>query len=105
MEQYNESLSFENVLHKQDILGSIAFARANTKAGRLTEDEFKKIVAVLLEAEKEWEAGTFEVVPGADEDIHTTDERLLGEIIGKHVAGKLHTGRGRNEQIATDMRL
>jgi len=105
MEQYNESLSFDNVLHKQDILGSIAFARANTKAGRLTEDEFKKIEAGLLEVEKEWEAGTFKIVPGADEDIHTANERRLGEIIGKDVAGKLHTGRSRNEQIATDMRM
>lgn len=105
MEQYNESLSFDNVLHKQDILGSIAFARANTKAGRLTQAEFEKIEAGLLEVEKEWENGTFKVIPGADEDIHTANERRLGEIIGKDVAGKLHTGRSRNEQIATDMRL
>lgn len=105
MEQYNESLSFDNVLHKQDILGSIAFARANTKAGRLSQAEFEKIEAGLLEVEKEWENGTFEIVPGADEDIHTANERRLGEIIGKETAGKLHTGRSRNEQIATDMRL
>lgn len=105
MEQYNESLSFDNVLHKQDILGSIAFARANTKAGRLTQAEFEKIEAGLLEVEKEWETGTFKVIPGADEDIHTANERRLGELIGKDVAGKLHTGRSRNEQIATDMRL
>ncbi|KKY37963.1 putative argininosuccinate lyase [Diaporthe ampelina] len=68
-------------------------------------DEFKKIDAGLLEVEKEWEAGTFNIIPGADEDIYTANERRLGEIIGKDVAGKLHTGRGRNEQIATDMRL
>lgn len=105
MEQYNESLSFDNVLHKQDILGSIAFARANTKAGRLTQPEFEKIEAGLLDVLKEWETGTFKSIPGADEDIHTANERRLGEIIGKDVAGKLHTGRSRNEQIATDMRL
>lgn len=105
MEQYNESLSFDNVLHKQDILGSIAFARANTKAGRLTQAEFEKIEAGLRAVEKEWESGTFKSIPGADEDIHTANERRLGEIIGKDVAGKLHTGRSRNEQIATDMRL
>ncbi|KAI3396856.1 hypothetical protein diail_11628 [Diaporthe ilicicola] len=104
-DHYNESLSFDNVLHKQDILGSIAFARANTKASRLTQDEFAKIEAGLLEVEKEWESGTFKSVPGADEDIHTANERRLGEIIGKEIAGKLHTGRGRsrNEQIATDV--
>lgn len=105
MEQYNESLSFDNVLHKQDILGSIAFARANTKAGRLTQAEFEKIEAGLLQVEQEWAQGTFKSIPGADEDIHTANERRLGEIIGKDVAGKLHTGRSRNEQIATDMRL
>lgn len=105
MEQYNDSPSFDNVLHKQDILGSTAFVRANTKAGRLTEDQFRKIEAGLLEVEKEWEASTIKVIPGADEDIHTASERRLGEIIGKDVAGKLHTGRSRNEQIATDMHL
>lgn len=61
--------------------------------------------AGLLQVEQEWEQGTFKVIPGADEDIHTANERRLGEIIGKDVAGKLHTGRSRNEQIATDMRL
>lgn len=59
----------------------------------------------MLEVEKEWESGTFKVIPGADEDIHTANERRLGEIIGKEIAGRLHTGRSRNEQIATNMRL
>lgn len=53
MEQYDDPLAFGNVLHKQDILGSIAFARANTKAGGLIQDEFTKIEAGLLELEKE----------------------------------------------------
>ncbi|ROV92056.1 hypothetical protein VPNG_09831 [Cytospora leucostoma] len=86
MEQYNEFLSFDNVLHEQDILGSIAFARANTKAGLLT-----KIEAGLLEVEKEWENGTFKIISSADENIHTVKERRLGDIIGNN--------------IATDMRL
>lgn len=55
--------------------------------------------------EKEWAAGTFKIVPGVDEDIHTANKRRLGEFIGKDVAGKLHTGRSRNEQVATDMRM
>lgn len=52
-----------------------------------------------------WEAGTFQVIPGADKCFHTANERRPGEIIGKDTAGKLHTGRSRNEQIATNMRL
>ncbi len=51
----------------------------------------------------EWEAGAFRIQPG-DEDIHTANERRLTELIGA-AAGKLHTGRSRNDQIATDVRL
>src|SRR5690606_13355636 len=87
------------------ILGSIAFARANLKSGILTGDEFSKIESGLQAVEKEWHDGTFEIRPGIEEDIHTANERRLGELIGKDVAGKLHTGRSRNEQIATDMRM
>jgi len=105
MVQYNESIYFDKVLYKQDILGSIAFARANAKSGIISQEEFKKLEQGLLAVQKEWEAGTFTIVPGVDEDIHTANERRLGEIIGKDVAGKLHTGRSRNEQIATDMRM
>jgi argininosuccinate lyase len=105
MVHYNESIYFDKALYKQDILGSIAFARANAKSGIISQDEFSKIEAGLREVEKEWSAGTFKIVPGADEDIHTANERRLGEIVGKDVAGKLHTGRSRNEQVATDMRM
>ncbi|UNI20446.1 Argininosuccinate lyase [Purpureocillium takamizusanense] len=105
MVKYNESIYFDRVLYKQDILGSIAFARANAKAGIITQDEFQQIERGLREVEKEWQAGTFTIVPGVDEDIHTANERRLGEIIGKQVAGKLHTGRSRNEQVVCDMRM
>ncbi|KAB5527973.1 L-Aspartase-like protein [Coniochaeta sp. 2T2.1] len=105
MVQYNESIYFDKVLYKQDILGSIAFARANAKSGIISQSEFTKIESGLKEVEKEWAAGTFKIIPGVDEDIHTANERRLGEIIGKDVAGKLHTGRSRNEQVATDMRM
>ena len=54
---------------------------------------------------KEWENGTFKIVPGVDEDIHTANERRLSEFVGKTIGGKLHTGRSRNEQISTDQRL
>jgi argininosuccinate lyase len=105
MVSYNESIYFDKALYRQDILGSIAFARANSKSGLLTKEEFEKIEKGLLEVEKEWASGSFKIVPGVDEDIHTANERRLGEIIGKDVAGKLHTGRSRNEQVATDMRM
>ncbi|KAJ4390330.1 hypothetical protein N0V85_007327 [Neurospora sp. IMI 360204] len=105
MVQYNESIHFDRALFAQDITGSIAFARANAKAGIITQDEFSKLEQGLLAVKKEWEDGTFKIVPGVDEDIHTANERRLGEIIGKDVAGKLHTGRSRNEQVATDMRM
>ncbi|KAK3486757.1 argininosuccinate lyase [Neurospora hispaniola] len=105
MVQYNESIHFDRALFAQDITGSIAFARANAKAGIITQDEFNKLEQGLLAVKKEWEDGTFKIVPGVDEDIHTANERRLGEIIGKDVAGKLHTGRSRNEQVATDMRM
>lgn len=105
MVEYNESIYFDKALYREDILGSIAFARANTKGGILTEDEFAKIETGLREVMKEWAEDRFKIVPGVDEDIHTANERRLGEIIGKDVAGKLHTGRSRNEQVACDMRM
>ncbi|KAG9242610.1 argininosuccinate lyase-like protein [Calycina marina] len=105
MVSYNESIYYDRAFHSQDILGSIAWARANHKGGILTESEFSAIESGLKKVEVEWAEGTFKIVPGVDEDIHTANERRLGEIIGKDIAGKLHTGRSRNEQIATDMRL
>ena len=105
MVQYNESIYFDRAFYAQDIAGSIAYARANIATGILTEAEFKKIEAGLLQVKNEWEQGKFEIRPGVDEDIHTANERRLGELIGMDVAGKLHTGRSRNDQVATDMRL
>ncbi|KAF4981787.1 hypothetical protein FZEAL_2460 [Fusarium zealandicum] len=105
MVKYNESIFFDRVLYKQDILGSIAFARANAKSGIITQDEFEKIEEGLKAVQKEWETGAFTIISGVDEDIHTANERRLGEIIGKNVAGKLHTGRSRNEQVVCDMRM
>ncbi|KAM5345619.1 hypothetical protein ACJ41O_011480 [Fusarium nematophilum] len=78
MVKYNESIFFDRVLYKQDILGSIAFARANAKSRR---------------------SGRLAPSPSSLEDIHTANEHRLGEIVGKNVAGKLHTGRSRNEQV------
>ncbi|KAH8885800.1 argininosuccinate lyase [Thozetella sp. PMI_491] len=104
MVQYNESIYFDKVLYAEDIAGSIAFARANAKTGIITKEEFSQIEAGLFKVKEEWDTGVFKIIPGVDEDIHTANERRLKEIIGD-VAGKLHTGRSRNEQIATDLKL
>lgn len=104
MVQYNQSLPYDRILWKQDIAGSIAFARANAKNGILTAHEFAEIERGFQKLAEEWRSNTFEAKEN-DEDIHTANERRLGEIIGKDIGGKLHTGRSRNEQIATDMRL
>lgn len=66
MVKYNESIFFDRVLYKQDILGSIAFARANAKNGIITQDEFEKLEQGLQEVQKEWEAGTFNIISGVD---------------------------------------
>ena len=105
MIEYNQSIYYDRAFYAQDIAGSIAWARANQKAGILSTKEFSTIENGLREVEREWEEGRFEIRPGIDEDIHTANERRLSEIIGKEIGGKLHTGRSRNEQVATDMRL
>lgn len=99
----NDSIGFDRRLYKQDIAGSIAYARAIAQAGVITADEADTIIAGLQQVLTEFEAGSFELKPG-DEDIHTAVERRLTELAGP-VGGKLHTGRSRNDQIATDFRL
>ncbi|KAI4097062.1 MAG: hypothetical protein L6R37_006853 [Teloschistes peruensis] len=105
MEAYNESLSYDKAFYAHDIAGSIAWARANKNVGILTEKEFNEIERGFSIVKKEWDTDSFLIKPGVDEDIHTANERRLGEVIGQSIAGKLHTGRSRNDQIATDLRL
>jgi argininosuccinate lyase len=99
----NASIGFDQRLATQDVHGSIAWAKAIAKADVLTAEECDQICAGLRAVGDEFEQGCFEFEPG-DEDIHTAVERRLGEIVGP-VAGKLHTGRSRNDQVATDFRL
>ena len=105
MVEYNQSIYYDRVFYAQDIAGSIAWARANHELGILSAEEFATIVKGLKVVEEEWSNGTFKIRSGVDEDIHTANERRLSELVGKEIGGKLHTGRSRNEQIATDMRL
>ncbi|MGL4651513.1 MAG: argininosuccinate lyase, partial [Caldilineaceae bacterium] len=103
MEQFNASIRFDHRLWHADITGSQAYARALAAAGLLTPSEADRIVAGLDAVAAEWANGSLQPMPG-DEDIHTANERRLTELIGP-VAGKLHTGRSRNDQVATDVRL
>lgn len=103
MEKFNESIGFDQRMWSEDVRGSIAFAKANAKAGILTQEECDILVQGLNQVHEEWATETFEIKPG-DEDIHTANERRLTEIVGP-VGGKLHTGRSRNDQVATDTRL
>ena len=103
MEAFNASISFDKRLWRADILGSQAYAAALARAGILSDDEAAQLIAGLEQVAAEWAAGGFQILSG-DEDIHTANERRLGELIGP-VAGKLHTGRSRNDQVATDLRL
>ena len=99
----NASLPFDQRMAIQDVKGSVAWASALPQAGVLTEDESNRIIAGLEAVQVEFESGSF-TYADSDEDIHTAVERRLGELIGP-LAGKLHTGRSRNDQVATDFRL
>jgi argininosuccinate lyase len=103
MEKFNESLSFDKRMWAQDLKGSMAYAKAIGKVGILTDAERDEIVEGLQKVYGEWETGSF-VIKAGDEDIHTANERRLTELIGA-TGGKLHTGRSRNDQVATDTRL
>ncbi|KAL7753664.1 argininosuccinate lyase [Sorochytrium milnesiophthora] len=105
MNAFNASINFDKRLYAVDIQGSQAYSRALHRAGILSAEELNQIVSGLDKVLAEWESGTFVLNAETDEDIHTANERRLGELIGKSVAGKLHTGRSRNDQVATDMRL
>ena len=100
MEAYNESIHFDRAFFAQDVAGSIAYARANVGTGILTQDEFVMIEKGLRQVLEEWRHNRFEIRPGIDEDIHTANERRLGEIIGKETAGKLHTSVLSTERIS-----
>lgn len=104
MEAFNASISFDKRLAAVDIEGSKQYAKHLAIAGILKEDEARILMEGLDKLLAEWQAGTFEIKPASDEDIHTANERRLGELVGA-VAGKLHTGRSRNDQVATDVRM
>ena len=99
----NSSLSFDRRLAAQDVRGSIAWAEVLLQVGVLSEDEHIEILNGLNKIAAEFGDQIFLFLQ-TDEDIHTAVERRLGELIGA-TSGKLHTGRSRNDQVATDFRL
>jgi argininosuccinate lyase len=102
-EAYTASILFDKRLYKEDIKGSIAHARALAKAGVISDKELELIAMGLTSIREELEKGEFRFKPEL-EDIHMNIEARLTEKIGD-VAGKLHTARSRNDQIALDIRL
>jgi argininosuccinate lyase len=103
LRRLNDSLPFDRRLAYEDVIASIAYARALGMAGVLTGQEVDSIVSGLEAIQNEMADGVFVFQPG-DEDIHSAVERRLIELVGE-VGGKLHTGRSRNDQVATDFRL
>eukprot|EP00079_Xenopus_tropicalis_P032779 XP_017946550.1 PREDICTED: argininosuccinate lyase isoform X2 [Xenopus tropicalis] len=103
MEMFNCSVTYDQRMWSADIRGSQAYVKALEKAGLVSKPEMEQITSGLDKIHDEWSTGTFALTKG-DEDIHTANERRLKELIGE-VAGKLHTGRSRNDQVVTDMRL
>ena len=99
----NSSLPVDQRMAIQDVDGSLAWATAIQRAGILTDKEHASISLGLATVREEFSSGRFSFAP-SDEDIHTAVERRLTELIGE-AAGKLHTGRSRNDQVATDFRL
>ena len=103
IERFNASISFDITLLQQDLDGSIAHARMLGSTGVITAEEAEQLVGGLEQVRAEAAAGQFN--PGLeDEDVHFAVERRLIAILGP-LGKKLHTGRSRNDQVGTDLRL
>jgi argininosuccinate lyase len=103
MERFSSSVHVDGKLFREDVRGSIAHARMLGRQGIISADEAEQLVKGLEQIGQELESGSFVLDP-ALEDVHTNIERRLLALVGP-VAGKLHTGRSRNDQIATDFLL
>ena len=103
VERFTASIDFDRTLARYDIRGSIAHARMLGRAGVVPQADADAIVAGLEAILTEVDAGTLQLDPRL-EDIHMNVETRLRERIGA-VAGRLHTGRSRNDQVATDLAL
>jgi len=100
---FSVSLHYDRLLAVDDLAGSRAHVRGLLRGGIVTDEEAEEVLAALDRVEEELAAGSFAFAPG-DEDIHTAVERRVTELAGD-AGAKLHTGRSRNDQVATDLRL
>ncbi|MBC8255029.1 MAG: argininosuccinate lyase, partial [Ardenticatenia bacterium] len=103
MRRFGDSIQFDIRLWECDVAASVAYARALAGAGIISQAQRDDLLAGLEQVRCEFADDRFVVQP-EDEDIHTAVERRLAEVVGE-VAGTLHTGRSRNDQVATDTRL
>lgn len=103
VEQYTASITFDKELAEEDIQGSLAHVTMLGHCGILPAEDVERIKDGLLQVQQRIRRGEHEFLV-ADEDIHMSVEKALIEAIGP-VGGKLHTGRSRNDQVATDMHL
>jgi argininosuccinate lyase len=100
---YSASIEFDRALVEEDLDGSRAHVRGLGRAGLVTPEEESAMLDALDRVADELASGTF-TFHAADEDIHTAVERRVTELAGD-AGAKLHTGRSRNDQVATDLRL
>ena len=103
VEEFTTSIDTDRRMYAEDIEGSLAHLHMLRAAGLVSAADARAIESGLREIRREFERNTFAIDAG-DEDIHSAIERRLFEIAGD-VAGRLHTGRSRNDQVATDLRL
>ena len=99
----NDSLEIDKRLYKEDILGSMAHVEMLASVGLIEKSDKALILDALRVTEEEITSGSF-VFQAADEDIHTAVERRVIEIAGA-AGARMHTGRSRNDQVVTDLRL
>ena len=103
-ERFTASIHFDRALARFDLSGSTAHARMLASVGLISAEDGRALVEGLAEIAAQIESGSFPFDP-ALEDIHMNVESRLREIVGVDVAGRLHTGRSRNDQVATDLAL
>jgi argininosuccinate lyase len=100
---FTQSLSFDKRLWRDDLTGSRAHVKGLQRAGIFRDEELSDVLEAIDRVEQELSDGSFVFAP-SDEDIHTAIERRVTEIAGD-AGGRMHTGRSRNDQCATDLRL
>ncbi len=104
LEHFNASIFFDKELFEEDIQGSIAHSQMLANCGIISREDASEMKRGLQLVLEEIRAGKFDFKVG-DEDIHMAVEKRLGELVGTQIAGRLHTARSRNDQVATDFRL